>query len=80
VVLDGIDLKVYRGDALGVVGPSGTGKSTLLRIIAGLTEPEAGEVLWCGIPLPEIQAGHQTPPLRVGMVFQQAALFDSLTV
>lgn len=80
VVLDHVDLKVYRGEALGLVGPSGTGKSTLLRIIAGLTEPDAGEVLWCGIPLPEIQAHHATPPLRVGMVFQQAALFDSLTV
>ncbi|MGY2801400.1 ABC transporter ATP-binding protein [Thermostichus sp. MS-CIW-37] len=80
VVLDHVDLKVYRGEALGLVGPSGTGKSTLLRIIAGLTEPDAGEVLWCGIPLPEIQAQHATPPLRVGMVFQQAALFDSLTV
>ncbi len=80
VVLDGVDLKVYRGEAVGLVGPSGTGKSTLLRIIAGLTEPDAGEVFWCGIPLSEIQAHHQTPPLRVGMVFQQAALFDSLTV
>ncbi len=80
VVFEDVDLKVYRGEALGLVGPSGTGKSTLLRIIAGLTEPDAGEVLWCGIPLPEIQAHHRTPPLRVGMVFQQAALFDSLTV
>ncbi len=80
VVFDQVDLKVYRGEAVGLVGPSGTGKSTLLRIIAGLTEPDAGEVFWCGIPLPEIQAQHQTPPLRVGMVFQQAALFDSLTV
>ncbi|MGQ9837440.1 MAG: ABC transporter ATP-binding protein [Cyanobacteriota bacterium] len=80
VVFDQVDLKVYRGEALGLVGPSGTGKSTLLRIIAGLAEPDAGEVLWCGIPLPEIQAQHQPPPLRVGMVFQQAALFDSLTV
>ncbi|MFQ3583990.1 MAG: ABC transporter ATP-binding protein [Cyanobacteriota bacterium] len=80
VVFDQVDLKVYRGEALGLVGPSGTGKSTLLRIIAGLTEPDAGEVFWCGIPLPEIQLRHQTPPLRVGMVFQQAALFDSLTV
>ncbi|MEN9223014.1 MAG: ABC transporter ATP-binding protein [Thermostichus sp. BF3_bins_97] len=80
VVFDKVDLKVHRGEALGLVGPSGTGKSTLLRIIAGLTEPDSGEVFWCGIPLPEIQAQHQTPPLRVGMVFQQAALFDSLTV
>ncbi len=80
VVFDQVDLKVYRGEAVGLVGPSGTGKSTLLRIIAGLTEPDAGEVFWCGIPLSEIQAQHQTPPLRVGMVFQQAALFDSLTV
>jgi ABC-type glutathione transport system ATPase component len=65
VVLDHVDLKVYRGEALGLVGPSGTGKSTLLRIIAGLTEPDAGEVLMvAGSPLSEIQAHHATPPLR----------------
>ncbi len=80
VVLDNVSLKIYRGDALGIVGPSGTGKSTLLRMIAGLTLPDAGTILWKDQPLDEILAGKQKKHLRMGMVFQQGALFDSLTV
>lgn len=44
LVLDGADLSIYPGDALAIIGPSGTGKSTILRIIAGLLAPDAGEV------------------------------------
>jgi phospholipid/cholesterol/gamma-HCH transport system ATP-binding protein len=80
VVLDNIDLKIYKGEALGIVGPSGTGKSTLLRLIAGLTEPDTGGIFWQGIPLPELMNHHHPKPMHIGMVFQQAALFDSLTV
>lgn len=80
VVLDQVNLQIYPGDALGIVGPSGTGKSTMLRIVAGLTLPDSGEVYWAGVPLSEIQRKHQRKSLRIGMVFQQAALFDSLTV
>ncbi len=80
VVLDQVNLKIYRGDALCIVGPSGTGKSTLLRLIAGLTEPDAGTIYWRGTSLSDIHMGIQPKHLRVGMVFQQAALFDSLTV
>mgnify|MGYP000518117859 FL=1 len=43
-VLDNIDLKIYRGQALGIIGPSGTGKSTVLRIIAGLLKPDEVEI------------------------------------
>ncbi len=80
VVLDQINLQIYSGDALGIVGPSGTGKSTLLRIIAGLTPPDSGEIYWAGVSMAEIQRRHHRKSLRIGMVFQQAALFDSLTV
>ncbi|MGF1575998.1 MAG: ABC transporter ATP-binding protein [Cyanophyceae cyanobacterium] len=80
VVLDDVNLKIFRGDALCIVGPSGTGKSTLLRLIAGLAEPDAGTIYWKGASLVDIQAGRHPKHLRVGMVFQQAALFDSLTV
>ncbi len=81
VVLDNVSLTIYQGDALGIVGPSGTGKSTLLRILAGLTEPDSGTIYWMGCSLNEILAGrHLEQLLQVGMVFQQAALFDSLTV
>jgi phospholipid/cholesterol/gamma-HCH transport system ATP-binding protein len=49
-------------------------------MIAGLIEPDAGTVVWRGSPLPEVMEGKQQAHLRIGMVFQQAALFDSLTV
>jgi phospholipid/cholesterol/gamma-HCH transport system ATP-binding protein len=78
-VLDNIDLTIYRGDALGVIGPSGTGKSTILRIIAGLMSPDAGEIYVQGVKRDNlIEDG--ADPVGIGMVFQQAALFDSLTV
>lgn len=79
VILDAVDLTVYRGDALVIIGPSGTGKSTILRIIAGLLAPDAGEIY--------IQGNKRTgliedcaDPIGISMVFQQSALFDSLTV
>ena len=79
VILDRVDLKICKGDALAVIGPSGTGKSTILRIIAGLLEPDEGEVYLKGKPRTGlIEDG--TDPIGIGMVFQQAALFDSLTV
>lgn len=73
-VLIGLDLDVARGETLVVLGPSGTGKSVLLKIIAGLLKPDAGEVLF---DLPP--RGPLDPP-RIGFLFQGAALFDSLTV
>ena len=79
LVLDNIDLTVYQGEAIAIIGPSGTGKSTILRIIAGLLSPDAGEIYVAG------QQRHgliedAPDPVGIGMVFQQAALFDSLTV
>ncbi len=78
-VLDNVDLKIYPGDALGVIGPSGCGKSTILRVIAGLLKPDSGEVLINGQKR-EGTVEEGCDSLGVGMVFQQSALFDSLTV
>jgi len=78
VILNGIDLKIYAGEAVAVIGPSGTGKSTILRIITGLLQPDSGKVFVNGHPLHSI-AGTDDD-VHIGMVFQQAALFDSLTV
>ncbi len=78
-ILTKANLKVYQGDALVVIGPSGTGKSTILRLIAGLTEPDEGEIYVKGIRrLGSIE--DYDDPLNISMVFQQAALFDSLSV
>jgi phospholipid/cholesterol/gamma-HCH transport system ATP-binding protein len=78
-VLDNVDLTIYQGDALGIIGPSGTGKSTILRVIAGLTAPDSGEIYIQGVRREGlIEDG--ADGIGIGMVFQQAALFDSLTV
>jgi phospholipid/cholesterol/gamma-HCH transport system ATP-binding protein len=79
LILDEVDLAIYPGEAVAIIGPSGTGKSTSLRIIAGLTAPDSGEVYVRG-QLRKGLAEDQKEALGIGMVFQQAALFDSLTV
>jgi phospholipid/cholesterol/gamma-HCH transport system ATP-binding protein len=79
IILDKADLKIYEGDALVIIGPSGTGKSTILRIIAGLTEPDEGDIYIRGKKRLGFIEDHQDS-LIISMVFQQAALFDSLTV
>ncbi len=78
-VLNNVDLTVQAGEAVAIIGPSGTGKSTILRIIAGLLPSDSGEIYIQGqrrIGLIE----DANDPVGIGMVFQQAALFDSLTV
>ena len=75
-VLRAIDLDVQDGEFLTIVGPSGCGKSTLLRIVAGLEQPEAGEV-W----IDSAQVDDRLPSERdVAMVFQSYALYPHLTV
>lgn len=79
LVLDRADVTIYRGEALAIIGPSGTGKSTVLRLLAGLLAPDEGEVFVGG----KRRTGlieDEADPLHISMVFQQAALFDSLTV
>ncbi|HHP7230358.1 MAG TPA: ABC transporter ATP-binding protein [Xenococcaceae cyanobacterium] len=79
VILDNIDLTIHQGDALVIIGPSGTGKSTILRIIAGLLPPDRGRIYIRGKKRTGlIEDG--SDPIAISMVFQQAALFDSLTV
>ena len=81
VIHDGLDLDVKRGEILGVVGGSGTGKSVLMRSIIGLQTPEAGEVEVLGenmIGRDEDQA--KNIRRRWGILFQNGALFSTLTV
>lgn len=81
VVHDGLDLDVYRGEILGVVGGSGTGKSVLLRSIAGLQRPAAGEIEVLGTNVREADEEERTAlERRWGVMFQDGALFSSLNV
>jgi len=76
-VLKGVSFDVKPGEIFVIMGPSGSGKSVLLKHIVGLLEPDAGEILIDGQPV------HSTDMLgkfRVAMVFQSAALLKSLTV
>ena len=81
VIHDGLDLDVFRGEVLGVVGGSGTGKSVLLREIVGLMRPAEGSIRVLGTDIldapPEARRAVET---RWGVMFQDGALFSSLTV
>lgn len=79
-VLDGIDLDIHEGMSLVIMGPSGTGKSVLLKHIVGLFDPDEGELLVEGMSVPRAN-GRQIREIRsrISYVFQNAALFDSLT-
>lgn len=80
-VLRGVFLVVEPGEALAILGPSGGGKSVLLKHMVGLLQPDRGEVRIDGLPVHTLR-----PPaldalrVQIGMVFQGAALLDSLTV
>jgi phospholipid/cholesterol/gamma-HCH transport system ATP-binding protein len=81
VVHENLDLDVHRGEILGVVGGSGTGKSVLLRTIAGLQRPAAGSVRVFGTDVFEATGAERAAlEERWGVMFQDGALFSSLTV
>jgi len=81
VVHENLDLDVHRGEILGVVGGSGTGKSVLLRTILGLRRPDAGSVKLFGANLHDLPEGKRVAiESRCGVLFQNGALFSSLTV
>lgn len=81
MVLDNIDLDVYKGETLAVLGPSGTGKSTVLRSMIGLLEPNGGQIFIQGEDVSGLdEDGWNRLRMKMGMVFQYSALFDFLTV
>ena len=81
VIYEGLDLQVRRGETLTVLGPSGTGKSVMLRLIIGLERPDEGRILVGGVDIVPLAEGELRDVRRkVAMLFQGAALFDSMTV
>jgi phospholipid/cholesterol/gamma-HCH transport system ATP-binding protein len=82
VVYDDLNLDVNRGETMCVIGPSGVGKSVLLKMITGLLPTDGGEVWFDGQRVSDWDNDDQFLPVRrrVAMVFQGSALFDSLTV
>ncbi|PRZ23325.1 ABC transporter ATP-binding protein [Flavobacterium granuli] len=80
-VLNGIDLRLYRGENIAVLGKSGSGKSVLIKIIAGLLKPDQGEVIVLGKQVDQLQ-GKEMDALRlhIGFSFQNSALYDSMNV
>lgn len=81
VILDGVDLVVQEGETMALLGPSGTGKSVLLKHIIGLIRPDAGEVIVDGQNV-ALLGRKELSALRgtIGYVFQNGALFDSMNV
>lgn len=81
VIHENLDLTVNRGEVIGIVGGSGTGKSVLLRTILGLKQPDAGRIRVFGIDLAELpEEERRLHERRWGVLFQDGALFSALTV
>src|SRR5438309_7244809 len=81
VVLDGVDFDVQDGETVALLGPSGVGKSVLLKHIIGLIKPDRGDVIVDGLSVPHLKR-KELSQLRskIGYVFQKGALFDSMDV
>ncbi len=81
VILDGVDLKIKKGESLVIIGGSGTGKSVTIKCIQGLLRPEKGSIKIDGVETVGLKQKHfDDINSKMGMLFQNAALFDSLTV
>jgi phospholipid/cholesterol/gamma-HCH transport system ATP-binding protein len=81
VVLDGVNFDVRTGETVALLGPSGVGKSVLLKHINGLIKPDSGDVYVDGLHVNDLKRGDLAHlRTRIGYVFQYGALFDSMSV
>ena len=81
VVLEKLSLEVYRGEILGFVGASGSGKSVLLRTVLGLNRKQSGTIELFGMDIDNVTDAQRTNlDMRLGMLFQHGALFSGLSV
>ncbi|MDN3506469.1 MAG: ATP-binding cassette domain-containing protein [Simkaniaceae bacterium] len=80
-ILRGLSLNIEEGETLVILGPSGVGKSVLLKHIIGLTKPDQGAIDVGGVPITELSGPNLLRAVKqMGMLFQGAALFDSMTI
>lgn len=80
-VLSGINLDIHKGETLLIIGPSGEGKTVLIKHVIGLLRPDEGSVVVDGVEVNKLKERELAPVRkRVSMLFQGGALFDSLTV
>lgn len=80
-VLKGLDLTIYQGETIVVIGRSGVGKSVLLKQILGIDKPDRGSIEIDGKDISKMNRNKSDPlPKKMGMLFQGGALFDSMTV
>ncbi len=81
IVHEGIDLKIFKGEILTLMGGSGSGKSVLLRCLIGLEKPDRGEILFKGQDIAKLDEEALVEVRKeIAYVFQYGALFDSLTI
>ena len=78
--LAGVDLTVAAGERVALLGPSGAGKSTLITVANGLLEPEAGTVLWSGVPPARSRRARRRQQARIGTLWQDLRLIEELSV
>ena len=80
-VLKGIDLTVFKGENVAVLGKSGSGKSVLIKLIVGLLKPDKGEIIVLDKQVPQLkQKELDALRLRIGFSFQNSALYDSMNI
>ncbi len=79
VALDSVDLRVERGQVLGLVGDSGAGKSTLVKAVSGVAPPDGGTIEWQGVPV-ELRRPADAQRLGIATVYQEPSLVDRLDV
>ena len=79
-VLNGIDVQIYKGDIVCVIGPSGSGKSTFLRCLNCMEDPTGGQILFDGVDIADMSVDINVHRQKMGMVFQHFNLFNNKTV
>lgn len=79
-VLNGIDIKIEKGDIMVIIGPSGSGKSTFLRCLNCMEDPTGGQIIFNGVDIADMKVDINVHRRHMGMVFQHFNLFNNKTV